>query len=94
LANADLHLSAAARYVGKSRLGIGPILGEVQGDWLDTRIGARLQTGRHSFSLSLSNLLDEDGNRFALGSPFTLVERKQVTPLRPRSVRVGWDVRF
>lgn len=90
----DLRLDASARYVGKSRLGIGPILGEPQGDWLDTRIGARLEAGRHSLSLTLTNLLDETGNRFALGSPFTLVERRQVTPLRPRTLRLGWDLRF
>ncbi len=90
----DLHLTASARYVGSSRLGIGPILGEPQGDWLDTRLGARLEWDRHSLSLILSNVLDETGNRFALGSPFTLLERRQVTPLRPRTLRLGWDFRF
>jgi iron complex outermembrane receptor protein len=92
--NLDLRLTASARYVGSSRLGIGPILGEPQGDWLDTRLGARLEWDRHSLSLILSNALDETGNRFALGSPFTLVERRQVTPLRPRTLRLGWDFRF
>lgn len=90
----DLSLTASARYVGKSRLGIGPVLGEPQGNWLDTRLGARLETGRHAFSLSLTNLADEDGNRFALGSPFTLVERRQITPLRPRTLRLGFETRF
>jgi hypothetical protein len=90
----DLNLNASARYVGKSRLGLGAILGEEQGDWLDTRIGASLEAGRLSVSLTVSNLLDETGNRFALGSPFTLVEKRQVTPLRPRTLRLGWDLRF
>ncbi len=90
----DLRLSASARYVGTSRLGIGPILGEPQGDWLDTRLAARIEGERHSFSLTLSNALDETGNRFAFGSPFTLRERRQVTPLRPRTFRLGWDFRF
>ena len=90
----DLRIGASARYVGKSRLGIGPILGELQGDWLDTRLAAELQLGRHTVSLTVSNLLDEKGNRFAFGSPFTLVEHPQVTPLRPRSVRFGWTTRF
>jgi len=89
-----LRLSGSARYVGKSRLGIGPILGEPQGDWLDTRIGARLEGDRHAWSLIVSNLLDETGNRFALGSPFTLIEHPQITPLRPRTVRLGWEIRF
>jgi outer membrane receptor protein involved in Fe transport len=90
----DLHLAASARYVGKSRLGIGPILGEPQGDWLDTRFSVRLERGSHAWSVIVSNLLDEEGNRFAFGSPFTLVDTRQITPLRPRSVRLGWDVRF
>ena len=32
----SLHLNGAARYVGKSRLGVGPILGQTQGDYVDT----------------------------------------------------------
>ncbi|MFN3389842.1 MAG: TonB-dependent receptor, partial [Allosphingosinicella sp.] len=90
----DLRLNASARWVGSSRLGIGPILGEKQGGWLDTRLGVRLETERHAVSLSVTNLADEVGNRFALGSPFTLVERPQITPLRPRSIRIGWEARF
>jgi outer membrane receptor protein involved in Fe transport len=90
----QLRLTASARYVGTSRLGIGPILGKPQGDWLDTRLGARIDGDRNSFSLILSNVLDETGNRFALGSPFTLGEHHQITPLRPRTIRLGWDRRF
>jgi iron complex outermembrane receptor protein len=90
----DLHVTASARYVGKSRLGIGPVLGEEQGDWLDARVGVRLEGRRHALSLGTTNLLDEKGNRFAFGSPFTLLEQRQITPLRPRTVRVGWELRF
>jgi outer membrane receptor protein involved in Fe transport len=94
LPGADLRFAGSARYVGKSRLGIGPVLGEPQGGWLDTRLSAELDLGTHSLSLIVSNLLDEKGNRFAFGSPFTLVDRRQTTPLRPRTVRLGWEVRF
>lgn len=93
-AETALSLWSSARYAGRSRLGIGPILGELQGDWLDIGTGARLTHGRHAFSLSLTNLTDEVGNRFAMGSPFTLVTRRQVTPLRPRTLSVGWELRF
>ncbi|MBA3677470.1 MAG: TonB-dependent receptor [Sphingosinicella sp.] len=89
-----LRLVGSARYVGKSTLGIGPILGKEHGDWIDARLAAYLDKDRHSFSLTLSNLLDEKGNRFAFGSPFTMVERPQVTPLRPRTIRLGWETRF
>ena len=90
----DLRLSAAARYVGKSRLGIGPVLGERQGDWLDVTLGAEIDRGRHAWFLDITNLLDTAGNRFALGSPFTLVDGRQVTPMRPRTIRLGWQQRF
>lgn len=90
----QFRLAGSARYVGKSRLGIGPVLGELQGDWLDTRLSAEIERGRFGLSLILSNLLDEQGNRFAFGSPFTLVERRQITPLRPRTVRLGLRTHF
>ena len=93
-AGLDLRLSAWARYVGKSRLGIGPVLGEEQGDYVDTAIGARFQRGRYSILLGVTNLFDTVGNRFALGSPFTLVQEGQITPLRPRTVRLGLEVGF
>jgi iron complex outermembrane recepter protein len=90
----DLRLGGSIRYVGDSVLGIGPILGEKQGKVTDISVGARLEHGPHAFTLNVTNLLDEVGNRFAMGSPFTLIENPQVTPLRPRSVRIGWQFVF
>jgi iron complex outermembrane recepter protein len=90
----NLRLNGSIRYVGESVLGVGPILGEKQGEVTDIGLGARLERGPHAFTLSVTNLLDEAGNRFALGSPFTLVQNPQVTPLRPRSVRLGWQFAF
>jgi iron complex outermembrane receptor protein len=89
-----LRLSGTVRYVGNSVLGVGPILGKEQGQLLDVGVGARIEHGPHAVSLTVSNLFDEAGNRFAMGSPFTLIENPQVTPLRPRSVRLGWQVAF
>ena len=91
----DLELTAQgwASYVGKSRLGVGPELGELQGDYLDS--GATVRVGRPDMGLSLgvSNIADVEGNRFALGTPFA-IGREQVTPLRPRTVRLGFDAAF
>ncbi len=89
-----LQLWGSVRYAGTSRLGIGPILNERQGDWFDLSAGARLEHGRHGFTLGITNLLDTVGNRFAMGSPFTLPLQRQITPLRPRTIRVGWELRF
>ena len=93
-AKLDLEVNGFARYVGKSTLGIGPILGQLQGDYLDTSLEFRIGTARRAVTLSLNNLLDARGNRFALGSPFLVRDRNQITPLQPRSVRLGFDVAF
>ncbi len=89
----DLTAQGWLNYVGKSRLGIGPELGELQGNYLDS--GLTLRAGRPDFGLSLgvTNLADVRGNRFALGTPFA-IGRDQVTPLRPRTVRLGFDAAF
>lgn len=91
---ATLSLDGHARYVGQSTLGIGPILERLQGDYLDTGLEARIGDRRRGISLALTNLLDSRGNRFALGSPFLIRDRDQITPLRPRSIRIGFDLNF
>ncbi|MGC4251816.1 MAG: TonB-dependent receptor, partial [Sphingobium sp.] len=89
----SLHLSGSARYIGKSRLGVGPILGREQGNYVDTALSASLIRGPAQLSLSLTNLFDSNGNRFSLGTPFDL-ETDYYTPLRPRTVRIGLDFAF
>jgi hypothetical protein len=91
---AKLDVSGVARYVGKSTVGIGAVLGQVQGDYLDTGLEVRIGTPRRGISLALTNLLDSRGNRFALGSPFEIRDHNQITPLQPRSIRFGFDVSF
>lgn len=91
---AQLSLAASARYTGRSRLGVGPILGALQGDYLDTRVSARLSFERFALTVGVTNLTDQVGNRFALGTPFAVLSEQQITPLRPRTVRVGFDAAF
>ncbi len=88
-----LELDAWAAYVGKSRLGIGPELGDLQGDYLDSGIVVRFGRERAGLSLALTNLAGAEGNRFALGTPFS-TGREQITPLQPRTIRIGFDSRF
>ena len=90
----NLRARSYLRYVGKSTLGVGPILGQLQGDYLDTGLEVRIGGARRGVSLSLTNLLNARGNRFALGSPFLLRDRNQITPLQPRTVRIGFDMSF
>jgi iron complex outermembrane receptor protein len=82
------------RYVGRSTLGIGPVLGKAQGDYFDTGLEFRFERGRRALTLSATNLLDTRGNRFALGSPLLIRDDNQITPLRPRTVRLGLEIGF
>ncbi|TCP31827.1 TonB-dependent receptor [Sphingomonas sp. BK235] len=93
VAGRALTLDGWLRYVGRSRLGVGPVLGQAQGDYVDTGLTARLRFGAVALSAGVTNLLDVRGNRFALGTPF-VTGRDQVTPLRPRTLRIGVDAAF
>lgn len=89
-----LRINGWVQYIGSSRLGIGPVLGESQGDYVDTGLAMRLGDERRGVSLTFTNLLDERGNRFALGTPFVEGSPGFLTPLRPRTVRIGVDVAY
>ena len=85
--------NAYARYVGKSRLGVGPHLGENQGDYVDSGMVVRIADRQRAISLSVTNLTDEIGNRFAFGAPIA-TGADQITPLRPRTIRLGFEQAF
>ncbi|MES3100674.1 TonB-dependent receptor [Sphingomonas faeni] len=89
----ELRVYGWARYVGRSRLGVGPVLGEEQGDYLDTALTARIGRPSLGVTLGVANLTDSVGNRFALGTPFQ-VGSSQITPQRPRTIRIGLDAAF
>ncbi len=89
----ELRVYGWARYVGRSRLGVGPVLGEEQGNYLDTALTARVGRASLGVTLGVTNLTDSVGNRFALGTPFQ-VGSGQITPQRPRTVRIGLDAAF
>ncbi|MEH6791834.1 TonB-dependent receptor [Parasphingorhabdus sp.] len=90
----DFRIQGWANYVGPSRLGIGPILGEGQGDYVDTGLAARIGNQTRGLTLTLTNLLDSRGNRFALGTPFVPGSDGYLTPLRPRTIRVAIDLAY
>lgn len=82
-----------ARYVGRSRLGIGPHLGEEQGQYVDSGLVLRLGDQRRAVSLTVTNLANDTGNRFAFGAPIA-TGADQITPLKPRTVRLGFELDF
>jgi iron complex outermembrane recepter protein len=87
--DSDLVIAASARYVGKSRLGIGPVLGTEQGGYLVSSFGLKWEGARSDIFLNVGNIFDAEGNRFALGTPFALPDGDAYTPLRPRTVMIG-----
>jgi len=93
-ANATLSLSSSLRYVGKSRLGLGAPLNLRQGGYSVGDAGLRLAFGRTGISLDVRNIGNARGNQFSLGNPFSVAEGNQITPLRPRTVRLGIDRAF
>lgn len=89
----DLKVDGWTRYVGPSRLGIGPVLGDEQGSYFDSGVTARLGLAGLGVTAGVTNITNTRGNRFSLGTPF-ITGRQQVTPLRPRTFRVGVDLAF
>ncbi|MDQ8757363.1 TonB-dependent receptor [Sphingosinicella sp. LHD-64] len=91
---ASLTIDGSARYVGRSRLvAVGPADFN-QGGFVNGRIGARIDFGGVGMTLDVDNVGDVRGNRFSFGNPFTLAQGNQITPLRPRTFRIGLDVRY
>ena len=90
----SLAVDASFRGFGKSNLGVGPLLDVSQGNYGVVTIGTRLGFRRFGLSLDISNLGDTRANTFAFGNPFGLGERNQMTPVRPRTIRLGIDARF
>lgn len=89
-----LKARASARYVGRSRLGVGSALDIPQGGYATIDMGIGFDFGRASLMLNLDNAVNAKGNTFAFGNPFSVVRRDQATPLRPRTVRLGIDLTF
>ena len=85
-------VTARGRYVGRSVLGTGDFLDVSQGDYASFDLIGGWTSGKYSATLAVENLADAGANVFALGNPLTLNARNQATPLRPRSVRLGFAV--
>ena len=84
----------SVRYVGESRLGVGQFLAIPQGNYAVVDANARLDLGKVTLSLNLENVGDVRANTFAFGNPFGLALRDQMTPLQPRTLRIGFEMRF
>ncbi len=90
----ELQLAGWVKYLGPSRIGIGPMEGDEQGDYVDTGLVGRVGNARRGLTLTLTNILDSRGNRFALGTPFETATGRFITPQRPRTLRIAIDTSF
>jgi len=84
----------SSHYIGHSVLGVGPRLSLPQGGYAQVDLGSSVPLRSILLSLSVDNVADHRGNRFALGNPLLLGREQQYTPLRPRTVRVGFKTHF
>lgn len=80
--------------IGPSVLGLGPQLAHRQGNYASLSSHAKWLAGTIARSLDVDNFLNTKGNIFALGTPFTVASEHQASPQRPRTVRLGMNVRY
>lgn len=93
LVDLPLQLGADLRYVGPSRPGLGPGLDVVQGGYVRADLAARLGGEAYAWTLRVSNPLDAEAVRYGVGSPYQLSD-PQGAPLRPLTVRLGFEAAF
>ncbi|USI74472.1 TonB-dependent receptor [Sphingomonas morindae] len=89
-----VELTGFAHYVGRSRLGVGPVFAVPQDRYVNLTAGLSVPLGRVTLSLDGDNLTDHRGNIFALGNPFGASAGRQITTLRPRTIRLGAGLAF
>jgi outer membrane receptor protein involved in Fe transport len=77
------------QHVGPSVVGIGPLLDRTQGDYTTVALGGGVRFGAAELVLNVSNLLDCHGDAFAIGAPIGALSVSDITPVRPRTVRLG-----
>jgi outer membrane receptor protein involved in Fe transport len=90
----SFRLTGALRYVGRSKLGTTGPFDLKQGETVQVDLSTGLTGKDWAISLDAANLFDMSGNNFAYGNPFSAALGRQITPLRPRTIRIGIKVGF
>ncbi|MBV1687949.1 TonB-dependent receptor [Novosphingobium sp. G106] len=78
-----------ANYVGKARLTFDPDLDRQMGNYLPVSASATIARDRLRLSVRLDNLFDIQGDTFAFGNQFSIMNSQQYTPLRPRTLTLS-----
>lgn len=87
-------VSAEARYVGRSQLTFNPFIQAPMGGYVLGRLSAQVSYRRWRLAAFLSNPTNESGNTFSYGNPFNFQQVREVTPQRPRSLRILLSAEF
>jgi outer membrane receptor protein involved in Fe transport len=87
-------VSADARYVGRSQLTFNPRIVAPMGGYVLARLSAQVSYGRWRLAAFLSNPTNGAGNTFSYGNPFNFQQVREVTPQRPRSLRLLLSAEF
>lgn len=82
-------IAGSVGYVGRSVLGTGDLFDISQGDYASFGLSGGAKWRNLDLSLTIDNLTDMRGDRFAYGNPFLFANRELVTALRPFNVRLG-----
>jgi outer membrane receptor protein involved in Fe transport len=87
-------VSADARYVGRSRLTFNPFIAAPMGGYVLASLSAQVSYRRWRLAAFLTNPTNETGNTFSYGNPFNFQQVREVTPQRPRSLRILLSAEF
>ena len=87
-------LSADARYVGRSQLTFNPNIVAPMGGYVLASLSAQVVYRRWRLAAFLTNPTNEAGNTFSYGNPFNFQQVREVTPQRPRSLRILLSAEF
>ncbi len=83
---------ASARYIGHTRLSFDPLLDRPAGHYATIDTGGFVDMGTRRWSIDVTNLLDNRGNTFGFGNPFTLDSTMQTVPVRPRTITLRLEI--
>jgi outer membrane receptor protein involved in Fe transport len=79
---------ADARYVGRSQLTFDPRITAPMGGYVLAQLTAQISRDHWRLAAFISNPTNETGNTFSYGNPFNFQQVREVTPQRPRSLRL------
>ena len=89
-----LRLLGEASYVGSSTLSFDADQSPPMGRYLRARVSAEIGTANWQATAFVNNPLNDTGDTFAYGNPFSFGQVRQVTPQRPRTIGVRLSATF